>query len=321
MSADNEEDHHTHMSFRRDRLDALAFTVMFVLCLTWGFNQVLAKTANAGISPILQAGLRSVGATILVWLWSTARGVRLFQRDGSLLPGLLAGLMFAGEFALVYEGLEFTTASRAVIFLYTSPFIVALGVHLFVPGEKLRGLQVLGLSGAFAGVAVAFSSGLALPTHQQLLGDTMELGGAVMWGATTVLVKATRLVQVGAHKTLLYQLGVSAAVLPLLSWALGEPGIFAPTAPVIIAFAIQTVGVASISYLAWFWLITYYPAGRLASFTFLTPLFGVIAGAMILSEPVSMDLVVALVLVGIGIYLVNRPAPLPRLEVRPAESS
>ena len=307
------------MTSRRDRLDALAFAVMFALCLTWGFNQVLVKTANAGISPVLQAGLRSIGATALVWLWSAARGVRLFQRDGSLLPGILAGLMFAGEFALVYEGLEFTTASRAVIFLYSSPFMVALGVHLFVPGEKLRGLQAVGLVGAFAGVAIAFSSGLALPTGHQWIGDAMELGGAVMWGATTVLIKASRLARVMPHKTLLYQLGVSAVVLPPLSWLLGEPGIVALTPPVLIAFTIQTVGVASITYLAWFWLIAHYPAGRLASFTFLTPLFGVIAGAVILSEPVSLDLVLALVLVGSGIYLVNRSAPLPRLEPQTAE--
>jgi drug/metabolite transporter (DMT)-like permease len=309
------------MTPRRDRLDMLAFTLMFVLCLTWGFNQVLAKTANAGISPIFQAGLRSLGAMVLVWAWASLRGVRLFRRDGSLPAGVFAGLMFAAEFALIYTGLEYTTASRAVLFLYTSPFIVAVGVHLLVPGEKLSSLQILGLVGAFAGVAIAFSGGLALPTNHQLLGDAMELGGAVMWGATTVLIRASRLAHVTPHKTLLYQLAVSALVLPPLSWALGEPGIFAPTTPVMIAFAIQMVGVASISYLAWFWLIARYPAGRLASFTFLTPLFGVIAGAVILSEPISNDLVLALLLVGIGIYLVNRPAPLPALAPQPAKSS
>ena len=306
---------------RRDRLDLLAFSVMFALCLTWGFNQVLAKTANAGISPVMQAGLRSVGATILVWAWASLRGVRLFRRDGSLWPGLFAGLMFAGEFSLIYEGLEFTTASRAVIFIYTSPFVVALGVHLLVPGEKLRPLQMLGLAGAFAGVAIAFSSGLALPTHRQLIGDAMELGGAVLWGATTVLVRASRLAHVSPHKTLLYQLAVSAVVLPPVSWLVGEPGVFAPTAPVLTAFTIQTVGVASISYLAWFWLIAHYPAGRLASFTFLTPLFGVIAGAALLAEHVSTDVIVALALVGAGIYLVNRPAPLPDLAAKAVKSA
>ena len=282
---------------------------MLALCLLWGFNQVLAKTANAGISPILQAGLRSVGATVLVWAWASLRGVRLFTRDGSLWPGLAAGLLFAAEFGLIYEGLEFTTASRATLFVYCSPFVVAVGVHLLVPSEKMSITQVLGLIGAFAGVAIAFSSGLALPTHRQLLGDALALGGALAWGGTTVLIRASRLVHISPHKTLLYQLAVSAVVLPPLSWVLGEPGVFAPTAPVLIAFTIQTVGVASISYLTWFWLITHYPAGRLASFTFLTPLFGVIAGAVILSEPLSRDLILALVLVGIGIYVVNRPAP------------
>ena len=309
------------MTLRRDRLDMLASSVMLALCLLWGFNQVLAKTANTGISPILQAGLRSIGATALVWAWASLRGVRLFTRDRSLWPGIIAGLMFAAEFALIYEGLEFTTASRAVLFLYCAPFVVAVGVHLLVPSEKLSATQVLGLVGAFAGIAIAFSSGLVLPTHRQLLGDALELGGALMWGGTTVLIRASRLVHISPHKTLLYQLAVSAVVLPLVSWALGEPGIFAPTAPVLIAFTIQTIGVASISYLTWFWLIAQYPAGRLASFTFLTPLFGVAAGAVILSEPVSRDLILALVLVGIGIYVVNRPAPRPRLAAETAKSS
>jgi drug/metabolite transporter (DMT)-like permease len=301
------------MTPRRDRLDLLAFAIMFTLCLTWGFNQVLAKTANHGISPILQAGLRSLGAGLLVWAWSASRGIRLFDRDGTLVPGIVAGLLFAGEFALIFVGLEFTTASRTVIFIYTSPFVVALGVHLFVPGEKLHFVQVLGLAGAFVGVAIAFSSGLSLPTYRQLIGDAMELGGAVLWGATTVLVKASRLARVSPNKTLFYQLAVSAIVLPPLSWLLGEPGVFAPTPVVLGAFAIQTVIVAFVSYLAWFWLVAHYPAGRLAAFTFLTPLFGVMAGWAILAEPLSSDLIVALVLVGCGIYVVNRAPPKPPL--------
>jgi len=294
---------------RHDRLDLLAFLLMFALCLTWGFNQVLAKIANGGISPLFQAGLRSAGATLLVCAWTRWHGIRLFERDGSLWAGLLAGLLFAGEFALIFWGLEFTTASRTVIFIYTSPFVVALGVHWLVPGEKLRALQVIGLVGAFAGVAIAFSGGLGLPTSRQLIGDSMELGAGVLWGATTVLVKATRLARIAPAKTLLYQLAVSAVMLPLVAWALGEPGIFAPTAAVVSSVVFQTIVVAFITYLAWFWLIAHYPAGRLASFTFLTPLFGVAAGRMVLSEPLSFDLLIALALVGVGIYLVNRPAP------------
>ncbi len=302
---------------RRDRLDLLAFAIMTALCLTWGFNQVLVKIANTGMSPVLQAGLRSAGAALLLWAWSASRGGRLFDRDGSLVAGILAGLLFAFEFALIYWGLEYTSASRGVLFVYTSPFVVAIGVHFLVPGEKLRALQVAGLVGAFVGVAIAFSGGLALPTGHQLLGDALELGGAFFWGATTVLIKASRLATISPNKTLFYQLAVSAIVLPVLSWLAGEPGL-ATTLPaagtsalhaVLAAFAFQTVAVAFVSYLAWFWLVAHYPAGRLAAFTFLTPLFGVLAGNLALSEPISNDLILALVLVGAGIYLVNRPPP------------
>jgi drug/metabolite transporter (DMT)-like permease len=304
----------------RHRLDVVAIAVMTTLCVTWGFNQVLVKTANAGISPILQASLRSVGAGLLLWAWCAARGERLFQRDGSLIPGIWAGLLFGGEFIFVYWGLEFTSASRTSIFLYTAPFVVALGCHLFVPGEKLRPIQVAGLVGAFAGVAVAFSDGLSLPTNRQLIGDAMILVAAVLWGATTVVVKASRLATLSPSKTLFYQLAVSAVALPPMSWLLGERGIFAPTPLVLGSLAVQMVVIAFISYLAWFWLVRHYPAGRLASFSFLTPLFGVLAGGIILSEPITPTLILALVLVGIGIYLVNRPAPVPdRLSLAEAE--
>ncbi|HEX9463828.1 MAG TPA: DMT family transporter [Alphaproteobacteria bacterium] len=185
-----------------------------------------------------------------------------------------------------------------------------------MPGERLRAIQVVGLVGAFAGVALAFSGGLSLPTNRQLIGDSMALGAGVLWGATTVLVKATRLARIAPAKTLFYQLAVSAAFLPAVAWALGEPGIFAPTPLVVGSVLFQTIVVAFVSYLAWFWLIANYPAGRLASFTFLTPLFGVAAGWAVLLEPISFDVVIALGLVGVGIYLVNRP-PLAAKPIMP----
>ncbi len=294
------------MSSPRPRLDAAAILLMVLLCACWGFNQVAIKLANAGISPMLQAGLRSFGSALLLWAWSAHRGVRLFGRDRSLGFGILIGLLFGGEFVLLYTGLVFTSASRAVLFLYTAPFAVALGAHFFVPNERLRPLQGLGLAAAFVGTALAFGDALRFPSHRELLGDAMAFAAALLWGGTTVLVKASRLARIPPEKTLLYQLGISALLLPALSWAVGEHGIVAPTPIVLAMLAYQIVVVAFASYLAWFWLIARYPAGRLSSFTFLTPLFGVLAGAVLLGEPISAALVAALILVGIGIYLVNR---------------
>jgi drug/metabolite transporter (DMT)-like permease len=300
------------MSSPRHQLDAAAILLMVLICACWGLNQVAIKLANAGISPMLQAGIRSLGAALLLWAWSGHRGVALLQRDGSLGLGILIGLLFGGEFILLYWSLVFTAASRAVLFLYTAPFIVALGAHLFVPGETLRPRQVLGLASAFAGTALAFGDALRFPSYRELLGDGMAFMAAVLWGATTVVVKASRLARISPHKTLFYQLGISALFLPALSWAAGERGVVAPTPLVLAMLAYQIVVVAFVSYLTWFWLIARYPAGRLAAFSFLTPLFGLVAGAVLLGEPVSAALAAALVLVGIGIYLVNRaPVMIP----------
>jgi drug/metabolite transporter (DMT)-like permease len=287
-------------------LDVRAMAILVVLCISWGVQQVAIKVAIKGVPPLMQSGIRSVGAAILVWGWMILRRERLLDRDGTLWWGTAVGLLFAAEFILIYWGLEYTNASRAVIFLYMSPFVVALGAQLFIPDEHLRMVQVLGLCCAFTGIAVAFQESLRFPTRRMLIGDSMLAGAAVLWGATTVLIKASPLSRIRPSKTLIYQLVVSGIVLPLASFSKGESGIF--LTPLIIGSIVyQTVWVAFATYLVWFWLIRHYPPSRIASFTFLTPLFGVLAGGLLLKEPITAGLLLALVLVGVGIYLVNRP--------------
>jgi drug/metabolite transporter (DMT)-like permease len=277
------------------------------LCALWGLGQVAIKLSNAGISPILNAGLRSAGSMILVALWCWFRGIRILQRDGTLWPGTAAGVLFAIEFLLLYWGLEYTTAARSVVFLNTSPFFVALGAHFVLANDRFTPTKVIGLTAAFAGVAIAFHDGFQTSTLRMLYGDAMALGAAFAWGATTVLVKGTKLAAIEPERTLLYQLFVSAVALIAASVIGGEPGFFAVTPLVIAALAYQTIVVAFISYVAWFWYISHYPASRVSSFVFLTPVFGVIAGALILGEPVTSGLIAALALVAAGIYITNRP--------------
>lgn len=292
---------------RQTRLDALAMVLMVALCALWGLNQVAAKVANAGISPVLQAGLRSVGSVLLLMGWCRFRGIRLFDVDGSLGAGLAAGSLFAAEFALIFWGLEYTPASRAVVFLYTAPFVVALGLHWLVPAERLTRVQALGLMSAFGGILLAFGDNLSLPDKRQVIGDAMLLAAAVMWGGTTVLVRTTRLASISPSKTLFYQLGVSALALPMASALLGEEGVIGePSALVWISLAGQIVVVAFASYLTWFWLISRYPATRLSAFSFLTPLFGMVFGAWLLGERITWGLGGAMALVAVGIWLVNR---------------
>jgi len=288
-------------------LDLTAMVILVVLCASWGLQQVTIKVALEGISPMLQAGMRSLGATVLVGIWMWLRREPLWEKDGTLFWGIAAGLLFAGEFLFLYWGLQYTNASRSAVLMYVSPFVVALGAYLFIPGEKIRLIQIGGLCCAFTGIVAAFGESISLPTYRMLVGDSMVLAAGVLWGATTVLIKASPLVRISPGKTLLYQLVVSAVVLPIGSVAMGEAGVTRITWVIAGCIAYQAFWVASITYLAWFWLIRRYPPSRLASFTFLTPLFGVLAGGLLLNEPMTPLLLLALALVGSGIYLVNRP--------------
>ena len=294
------------MAAGKDHLDRLAMGLLVVLCAIWGVQQVAIKVANAGISPVFQSGLRSLGATVLVGAWALARRVPLFERDGTLAAGLLAASLFAGEFALIYWGLTFTGASRGVIFLYTAPFFVALGALVLLPEERMRRGQWLGMGLAFIGILALFGENLLRPRAGAWIGDLMFLGAAAFWAATTLAIKASPLARVAPEKTLLYQLAGSTLLLPLCSLALGEPGIVALTPSVLASLAFQVVVVAAASYLAWFWLIRHYPATRLSSFSFLTPVFGVLAGGLLLGETLTPAVWAALALVGAGIWVANR---------------
>jgi drug/metabolite transporter (DMT)-like permease len=293
---------------RKDRLDTLAITLLVGCCILWGLNQVATKVALVEIPPLLQAGLRSLGAALLLAAWSRWRGIALWQRDGTTRGGLLAGSLFAAEFACIFIGLQYTTASRMVVFIYLAPFVVALGMPFISKSERLRPLQVAGLVAAFSGVVWAFAEGFVAPAAGPLqgLGDALGIAAAVGWGMTTLVLRASRLSKAAPEKTLLWQLGVSGVLLVLAAPLAGESWPAVLTLHSLGPLAFQVVIVTFASYLVWFWLIRHYPATRLSAFTLLTPVFGLLFGALLLGEPVTARLLVALAAVAGGIVLVNR---------------
>jgi drug/metabolite transporter (DMT)-like permease len=301
------------MTDLRQPLDAFAVTAMVVLSALWGLQQVAIKLAAPGISLVTQGALRSGIATVLVLAWAAWRRIPLWKRDGTLLPGLLAGALFGGEFALIYAGLATTTAARMAVFVYLAPVLTALGLSRFVPGERLAGGQWAGVILAFGGIVVAFADGFA-SGRETLAGDLCGVAAACGWAATTVLIRATKLARAAATKVLFYQLAVSAAVLLLVAVALAEPGIVALTPITVASLAFQSIVVAFGSYLMWFWLLTVYLGGRLAVLSFLTPLFGVAFGHLVLGEPVTPQFAAAALLVGAGIALVNARRPRPPVQ-------
>ena len=290
----------------RKALDATAFATMVLLGAVWGVYQVFVKLTAQDISLLMQGGLRSIIATLLVFVWARWQGVALFARDGTLGAGCAAGALFALEFVFIYFGLGHTGASRMSVFVYLAPVLAALGLHLFVPGERLVPGQWAGVLLAFAGVAVAFSEGfLAAAASSTLLGDACGMIAGALWASTTVVIRATSLAHASATKTLFYQIAAAALVLPLASWAIGEPGVVSLSAFALASLAYQSVIVGFASLLVWFWLLRRYLAARLGVLSFLTPMFGVVSGVVFLSEPLTPHFVAGALLVAAGIVLVN----------------
>ncbi|MGY6709665.1 MAG: DMT family transporter [Rhizobiaceae bacterium] len=291
---------------KRDQIDTLAVGMMLTLTFAWGFNQVLIKVSTEGYSPIFLTFARSAMAALIVFAWCHFRGIRLFERDGTLISGTIVGLLFGAEFALIFIGLDLTTAARGTLMINTMPFWVLLGAHFFL-GEKITPIRLVGVALAFAGVALVFSDELSMPDASALTGDLICLAAGMLWGATTIVIKATRLATARPEKTLLYQLVVSGLmVIPLIPFGgpiLRDPGLLSTG-----SLLFQAVFIVSFTYLLWFWLVRRYPASGLTSFTFLSPVHGVILGGLLLNEPLSVNIFLALGLIAAGLLLVNRPA-------------
>ncbi|MFM1980524.1 MAG: hypothetical protein RLZ68_1789 [Pseudomonadota bacterium] len=293
----------------RKALDGQAIVWMVVLCMVWSLQQIVLKATAADIAPVMQIGLRSGGAAVLVGLVMLWRGERMRISDGTWQPGMAVGLLFGLEFLLVAEGLRHTNASHMVVFLYTAPIFAALGLHWKLPAERLGVPQWMGIALAFGGLAYAFLgrspvTEAAASASNVLWGDFLGLMGGVAWGATTVVVRCSKLAQAPATQTLLYQL-IGAFVLLLAGAAVtGQTHInFTPQVWGSLAFHVLVVSFAS--FLVWFWLLRKYLASRLGVFSFLTPLFGIVFGAWLLNEPIEASFLLGALPVLMGIILVS----------------
>src|SRR6267142_5303324 len=287
-----------------------AIALMLMLCLSWGFNQIAVKLVLADVPPMLQALTRSVGALPVLLAIGWFRGEKFFERDGTLWPGVIAGIIFGIEFVLIYRGLSLTSASRAVVFLYVAPFFVALGSYLFL-GERLRASQWAGLGLSFAGVALAIGVPQANVDAGVLLGDLLIVAGGALWATTTLIVKATALIRAPAEKGLGYQVAVSIPIFVLAAWLRDEKITHMPSALSLSLMAYQAFWVVGLTFLLWFVLVKTYSASKLSAFTFITPLFGVVASYFIMHDTLTLAFGAAALLVIAGLYLVNRPDASP----------
>jgi drug/metabolite transporter (DMT)-like permease len=289
----------------REYLDPKAIITITLLTALWGFNYTAIKVTNEGIAPVFASTLRSLIASIFGVIYCLRKGEKLFHTDIMLFHGFMVGLLFGLEFACMYFGMLYTDAARSVVFVYTAPFVVAIGAHLFLRGDRLNVQKVLGLILAFIGVYAVFQGRPKTAKATMLLGDVLQIMAALLWGATTVYIKKFMAEKVHPINTFLYQLIFSTPVLLIVSLLLEKEWIYRIDFPIIVFMFYQSVIVAFMSYFIWFKLIHAYSVSRLSAFTFFTPIFGVLFSILFLHEEFTASLTVGLPLVCLGIFLVN----------------
>lgn len=288
---------------RKSHIDVFGATALILFALHLAFNQVVIKVTADGFSPVFAAGLRSAGAVIVLLIWMRLRGVSLNIPRSAWFGGIASGLLFAFEFVCLFNALDITTVSRASVIFYTMPVWLALAAHFLFPAERLTRQKVMGLMAAMGGVTLALADRGG--GDVSWAGDLLALASALGWMGIVLCVRLTRLSEVPPAQQLIFQVAVSAPILLLLA------PLFGPLMREVEGFHIagllfQIIAVASLGYLAWFWLIKMYPASSVASFSFLSPVASVILGWLLLSEDVAPSVWGALVLVAGGIYLINR---------------
>jgi drug/metabolite transporter (DMT)-like permease len=289
----------------KDHLDIKAVVIITVLTILWGFNYTAIKYSNEGISPVFVSFLRSIVASICGLVYCLLKEQKLFHKDITLFHGFMVGLLFGLEFACIYIGLLYTDAARSVVFVYLSPFVVAVGAHFFLRGDRLTFLKVLGLILAFLGIIIVFQGRPTVAKPTMLIGDVLQITAAFLWGATTLYIKKFMAERIHPINTFLYQLIFSIPILFVVSLILEPHWVSNITLTVGLSFFYQSVIVAFVSYFAWFKLIHEYSVSRLSAFTFFTPIFGVLFGILFVHEELTYSLMVGLPLVCLGIFFVN----------------
>jgi drug/metabolite transporter (DMT)-like permease len=289
----------------KDFLDFKAILTLIILTLIWGFNTPAIKYSNQGVSPVFTSALRSVIASICGIIYCMRKKERLFHTDIMLFHGFMVGLLFGLEFACIYFGMLYTDAARSVIFVYLSPFVVAVGAHFFLKGDRLTSLKILGLALAFTGIVLVFGGRPRTAKPTMLIGDVLEIMAAFFWGATTLYIKKFMAEKVHPINTFLYQLFFSIPILFVVSFILEPKWIYRIDPCIVGIILYQSVIVAFISYFIWFKLIHNYSVSRLSAFTFFTPIFGVLFSILFLGEEFTFSLKVGLPMVSMGIFFVN----------------
>lgn len=281
-----------------------------VLCAAlWGANSVAVKVAQQSFPPWMMAGIRFGTSALLIGSWARLNGYSLGLTKAQVLMALVNGLLLYLQIGGFTVGTTQSTSLHSVLLINVYPFMTALIGWLFMGDGPIAGRKLLGLAVAFVGVAVTLGEDIIRADPRIEEGDLLLLVSSIILGIKVSYVKAI-LGKITIFALVFWEAAVAVSLFLTTSF-LFEQGAIPPVRPeAIVGVLYQGAIVSTIGFLIWTSLLSRHGANELASYSFLTPAFGLVFGPMLLGERASAYLLAGGALIIFGIYLVNVP---PRL--------
>jgi len=284
-------------------LPFLAAIFTSFLCIVFGANAVAIKISLSGLGPFTTAGLRFGMATFIIFLWAKITRRRFNIKKGQVHQLLIISVFFIVQFSLLYLGLNKTNASRGTLLINLQPFFVLFLAHYFIPGDRITKKKILGLFMGFTGMALVFFGKKGVTTDMQF-GDFMILITAFLWACNTAYIK--RIINAfDPFQIVLYPMIFSIPFFFLAGFMWDGTMIGHINLKVLVSLLYQGILTASFGFVAWNTMLQKYGAVSLHSFIFIMPIAGVILGGVVLGEPITLKILLALLLIISGILVVN----------------
>ena len=285
-------------------IDGVAASFLIVFSILLGLNQVCVKLVNVGMHPVFQVALRSTLAIIPILLYCYFTKKKIIISDGSFIPGVIAGILFAVEFIFLFTALDYSTVTRVSLIFYTMPVWLTLSAHFLIDNDKLSLKKIIGLALAVFGLILAIYEPNGEYNEKQFFGDLYSLLASFCWAAIAIMLKTTRLNKSIPETQLLYQLIVSGIILLPISFLFND-FIRDMNINLILIFLFQVTIIMCLGFIGWLWVMSRYSASSTSSFAFLTPIFGVLFGWLIMDDNINLQIYFSLFLTCMGIYMIN----------------
>ena len=279
---------------------------VLLIMLIWASNTVVVKIVVRDIPPLWAAFLRFAMAAPVMTLFIKRQGggYRLIGRQW-LQVGLLA-LLFVTQIFLLNLGSRFTTGGRISLIIYSFPLLVPLVAQLLLKDEPLNAKTLLGCAIAFCGLLASLWYDLATRTESTLKGDLIELTSCLILSILTVYNK--RLTQsINKWKILFWQMHFGVLFFLAGALAFEDLDMAAVHPDSWVALFYQALGISVFCFLSWQNLIARHNSAKISVFFFAAPLFGMMLSIPLLGETLEPSLLTGCLLVGVGIYIVNKP--------------